>query len=325
MSNCCASAPAPTASGCGRSRRRRGSRSAAPGSTLTPIWPVTGRRSCSSAYLALIYAQMGYPEASREEARRIPAVSVRMVSEILSRLTSGQLEAERGDLKRAAARLPEVEDLLHRGVACGALADPWNILGFQGLFPLSPAREDSMADPRLNELVQVVEHDVQPVRPAERRGGGGRRRGVGAVADGRHGAAGGVVGPVRHGGGERRAPRPRRRGGGVGAAGGGGAGRLAEARRGGRRPGLLARATRSIPLAQGVRPGRGRPACARAISAPRWRCSPAGWARPSRSPLEDGAYSFHALALRWMLAMTQPADDADGTACRRPRSAAPWS
>ena len=27
-------------------------------------------------------------------------------------------------------------------------ADPWNILGFQGLFPLSPAREDTIRDPR---------------------------------------------------------------------------------------------------------------------------------------------------------------------------------
>ena len=55
------------------------------------------------------------------------------------------------------ATLAEVEDLLRRGIACGAFADPWNILGFQGLFPLSPAREDSIRDPRLDELVQTVE------------------------------------------------------------------------------------------------------------------------------------------------------------------------
>src|SRR5262249_55890985 len=36
-------------------------------------------------------------------------------------------------------------------------ADPWNILGFQGLFPLSSAREDSLRDPRLDELIQVIE------------------------------------------------------------------------------------------------------------------------------------------------------------------------
>ncbi|MHB1423805.1 MAG: hypothetical protein ACYC3I_11540 [Gemmataceae bacterium] len=108
-------------------------------------------------YLALLFAEMGHPQASRDEARRIPAVSVRLLSEILSRLTSGQVEAEGGHLHEAAARLPEIEDLLQRGIACGAFVDPWNILGFQGLFPLSPAREDSIRDPRVDELIQVVE------------------------------------------------------------------------------------------------------------------------------------------------------------------------
>ncbi|MGH7172181.1 MAG: hypothetical protein ACRELG_18045, partial [Gemmataceae bacterium] len=108
-------------------------------------------------YLALLFAEMGYPEASRAEARRIPAVSVRLLSEILGRLTSGQVEADQGRLREAASRLPEIEDLMQRGIACGAFVDPWNILGFQGLFPLSPAREDSVRDPRVEELIQVVE------------------------------------------------------------------------------------------------------------------------------------------------------------------------
>ncbi len=108
-------------------------------------------------YLALLFAEMGYPEASRTEARRIPAVSVRLLSEILSRLTSGQVETDQGRLRAAAERLPEIEDLMQRGIACGAFVDPWNILGFQGLYPLSPAREDSIRDPRVEELIQVVE------------------------------------------------------------------------------------------------------------------------------------------------------------------------
>lgn len=108
-------------------------------------------------YLAFLFAEMGHPEASREEARRIPAVSVRLLSEILGQLTSGQVEADRGHLREAAARLPGIEDLLHRGIACGAFVDPWNILGFQGLFPLSPAREDSTRDSRVEELIEVVE------------------------------------------------------------------------------------------------------------------------------------------------------------------------
>jgi hypothetical protein len=108
-------------------------------------------------HLSLLFAEMGYPEASRAEAVKIPAVSVRLLSEIVGRLTTAQVEADHGLLAQAARRLPEIEDFLRRGINCGALADPWNALGFQGLFPLSPAREDSVRDQRLDELIGVVE------------------------------------------------------------------------------------------------------------------------------------------------------------------------
>jgi hypothetical protein len=108
-------------------------------------------------HLALLLAKMGFPEASRRQAARIPAASVRLLSEMHLRLTAGQAHVDRGELAEAARLLPEVEDLLHRGIACGAVVDPWNVLGFQGLFPLSPASEDSLPDPRVADLVQVVE------------------------------------------------------------------------------------------------------------------------------------------------------------------------
>jgi hypothetical protein len=108
-------------------------------------------------HLALLFAEMGYPEASRQHAGRIPTPALRLLSEILIRLSQGQFLTERGRLADAAALLPEAEDLLQRGIRCGAFADPWNILGFQGLYPLSPAREDSIRDPRIDELIDVVE------------------------------------------------------------------------------------------------------------------------------------------------------------------------
>src|SRR5262249_26090709 len=80
-----------------------------------------------------------------------------LFSDILGRLTTGRLLADRGEPAKAAAALPEVEELLQRGIACGAFVDPWNILGFQGLFPLFTAREDSIRDPRVEELVYLVE------------------------------------------------------------------------------------------------------------------------------------------------------------------------
>jgi hypothetical protein len=108
-------------------------------------------------FLALLFAEMGYPRASQSEANRIQAVSVRLLSRLLGEIASGLTECELGRFRQAAERLPRIEELLHRGIHCGALADPWNILGFQGLFPLSPAREDAIRDSRLEELLTVVE------------------------------------------------------------------------------------------------------------------------------------------------------------------------
>jgi hypothetical protein len=52
--------------------------------------------------------------------------------------------------------LGEVEDLLRRGIDCGALIDPWNILGYQGLSPIFPGREDTVRDPRAEELIHQI-------------------------------------------------------------------------------------------------------------------------------------------------------------------------
>jgi hypothetical protein len=108
-------------------------------------------------HLALLFGEMGYPDASLAEAARIQTVSVRLQSEILGRIHAAEVSADRSRLDDAASLLPDVEDALLRGIACGAFADPWNMLGFQGLFPLSAAREDAIRDPRLEELVHAVE------------------------------------------------------------------------------------------------------------------------------------------------------------------------
>jgi hypothetical protein len=109
-------------------------------------------------HLAMLYAEMGFPDASRQEAAKIPAVSVRIISEIWIRLTTAQQLLREGQFS-AAAKLPaEIEALIRRGIDCGALPDPWNILGFQGMFPLSAAQEDSIRDPRIDDLLNVMEH-----------------------------------------------------------------------------------------------------------------------------------------------------------------------
>jgi len=107
-------------------------------------------------HLALLFARMGYTEAAERQVAVVPVASARMRTEMHCRLTAGHLLADRGRLEEAAQRLPEVEDLLHRAIHCGALVDPWNILGFGGQFPLFPAVENSIYDHRVDELIELI-------------------------------------------------------------------------------------------------------------------------------------------------------------------------
>ena len=106
--------------------------------------------------LALLYASMGYPSASRERSANIPAPATRFSTEIRLRQTEANFATKSGRLTQAADLLGEVEDLLRRGVECGALIDPWNILGYQGLYPIFPGRDDTVRDPRAEELILTL-------------------------------------------------------------------------------------------------------------------------------------------------------------------------
>jgi hypothetical protein len=116
-----------------------------------------GCRQMQRSHLAYLFARMGYADAAREEAAIIPAAATRFETEIQLRLTLAQFDLDRGQIAGADRRMIEIEELLHRGIDCGALVDPWNILGFQGQFPLFVAREDSVADPRVDRLLALME------------------------------------------------------------------------------------------------------------------------------------------------------------------------
>ncbi len=116
-----------------------------------------GCRQMQRAHLAYLFARMGYADAAREQAAVIPATSTRFETEIQLRLTLVQLNLDQGATGTAEQRIAEVEELLLRGIDCGAIVDPWNILGFQGQFPLFAAREDSVSDPRIDKLVSLME------------------------------------------------------------------------------------------------------------------------------------------------------------------------
>ena len=116
-----------------------------------------GTQQVQRRQLAHLFARMGYPEASLRQAAVIPCASARFECEVLCRVHGARRVVELGKIAEASRLLGEAEDYLHRGIECGALVDPWNILGFQGLFPLFSSREDSVPDQRVEILLHIME------------------------------------------------------------------------------------------------------------------------------------------------------------------------
>ncbi|TWT88746.1 hypothetical protein Mal64_22340 [Pseudobythopirellula maris] len=111
-------------------------------------------------HLAQVFARMGYPEAAMEQAHTVRVASARMLSEIYCRLTEGHHAIDAGDVAAVTETLPEIESLLHRAIECGALVDPWNVIGFGGNFSLFPALENTVHDYRVDDLIVLVEQVV---------------------------------------------------------------------------------------------------------------------------------------------------------------------
>ncbi|HEX3869833.1 MAG TPA: hypothetical protein VHV77_05330, partial [Pirellulales bacterium] len=107
-------------------------------------------------HLAQLFARMGYPEASARKSRVVPVASARILCEISSRFTTGHRYIRQGQLDDIVQLVDEIDGLLRRGIECGALVDPWNILGFQGQFSLFPAIENSVRDHRVDVLIHVM-------------------------------------------------------------------------------------------------------------------------------------------------------------------------
>ena len=116
-----------------------------------------GTQQVQRRQLAHLFARMGYSEASLRQAAVIPCASARFECEVLCRVHGARRVIELGKITEAVRLLGEAEEYLHRGIECGALVDPWNILGYQGLFPLFSSREDSVPDQRVEILLHMME------------------------------------------------------------------------------------------------------------------------------------------------------------------------
>jgi hypothetical protein len=107
--------------------------------------------------LALLYARMGYVAASRAQSAKIDAPSTRMRTEIDCLIVEAGRSVDAGRLSEALDAIAKAEDVLHRAVECGALVDPWNILGFQGNFNRFQSIEDSIVDVRIDVLLRLMQ------------------------------------------------------------------------------------------------------------------------------------------------------------------------
>ncbi|MFV0445953.1 MAG: hypothetical protein ACK5Q5_20440 [Planctomycetaceae bacterium] len=115
-----------------------------------------GARQVQRRELALLFARLGFPEIAQEHAAAIPAASIRVECDCLCELSSARDDLRRGDPAVAAQRMQTVEVLVKRGIECGAIVDPWNILGFSGQFPLFHSRDDAIPDNRIESLMDLM-------------------------------------------------------------------------------------------------------------------------------------------------------------------------
>ncbi len=107
--------------------------------------------------LARVYARMGFPDAAKRQTDTVPAASARMMCRIDCEMTRGLRAIRAGDLQTAISVPSDAFDLLQRGIECGALVDPWNILGFSGNFNLYPGPESGVHDSRVDDLLYLIE------------------------------------------------------------------------------------------------------------------------------------------------------------------------
>ncbi len=115
------------------------------------------------AELAPLFSKLDCPDQAMEHARAVDVPAVRMQCIIRGELQQAISQIESEELTAAAARIEEAVTVMQRGIQCGALADPWSILGFQGNFSLFPAVENSVRDHRVDELVDLV-NDILTVQ-----------------------------------------------------------------------------------------------------------------------------------------------------------------
>lgn len=113
-------------------------------------------RQLVNCMLASLYARMGYEQAALKQADVVPVASARINCHLDCLLSSMRRLTKAGELSAAAEMIPRFFAQLQRGIKCGAIVDPWNILGFDANYSLFPAAENTIRDHRVDELVELM-------------------------------------------------------------------------------------------------------------------------------------------------------------------------
>jgi hypothetical protein len=115
-------------------------------------------RQVENVALAAVLARLGRSEAAERLAAAVPAASARLLARITGRVVAARRIVWSGGSPEAALdELDAATDLLFRAVGCGAVVDPWNILGLSGQFPLHEPGGESLPDPRVDDLVATTD------------------------------------------------------------------------------------------------------------------------------------------------------------------------
>ncbi len=108
-------------------------------------------------HLARIFARMGYFEAAEHQTDVISVASARILTKVDCLITQAHFLIDRGKLDETATLFPPMEKYIRDGIACGAIVDPWTILGFGAQFSLFHSVENAIHDHRVDELINLLE------------------------------------------------------------------------------------------------------------------------------------------------------------------------
>lgn len=116
-------------------------------------------RACQLEHvqLARLFARMGHGSAAKEQADIVPVPAARIICRLDCLITAADHFLQVGQLDDAAAMVPQIMDMLQRGIECGGIVDPWNILGFGGHFARFHGPDSAVPDHRIDDLVHLME------------------------------------------------------------------------------------------------------------------------------------------------------------------------